>query len=176
MWKRFVALAWLVVGVWSIVPPCAAQARKPRSGLAFAGTALRQRGTYGASLMIEFDANQVLDRPSLMPILHRLRSLGVDIALDERSGSLTRVPAMQLLPVTTLRIPRTTIGSMSPSEFSTAMGLWRASGRSVIVDQVDDVAAVMRLWSFGVDYLQGNGLAAPGPRLDYSGNDIEAAD
>ena len=27
MWKRFVALAWLVVGAWSIVPPCAAQAR-----------------------------------------------------------------------------------------------------------------------------------------------------
>ena len=61
---------------------------------------------------------------------------------------------------------------MRPSTASTARcspSCWRrgARGRGVIVDQVRGLDAVTRLWDLGVDYLQGDALAAAGPRLDF---------
>ena len=33
--------------------------------------------------------------------------------------------------------------------------------------QIEDVGAVSQLWALGIGYLQGDALAASGPRLDY---------
>jgi hypothetical protein len=35
------------------------------------------------------------------------------------------------------------------------------------VDHVRSIDAVSRLWDLGIDFLQGDALAASGPRLDY---------
>ena len=51
--------------------------------------------------------------------------------------------------------------------FADLLAPWRARGRGVIVDQVRGLDAVTRLWDLGVDSLQGDALAAAGPRLDF---------
>jgi hypothetical protein len=44
---------------------------------------------------------------------------------------------------------------------------WRASGRELVADRVPDIAAVSRLFELDVGFVQGDALAASGPRLDY---------
>ncbi len=51
--------------------------------------------------------------------------------------------------------------------FATLMAPWRERGRGLIVDHVRSIDAVSRLWDLGIDFLQGDALAATGPRLDY---------
>jgi CheY-like chemotaxis protein/EAL domain-containing protein (putative c-di-GMP-specific phosphodiesterase class I) len=128
---------------------------------------LRRRSTHAPGLTIEFDAALLLERPALKGILRRLCSFDIGLGIHDRSGSLMRIPQYLELPLTMLRIPHSAIASLSADAFADMLSSWREAGRSVIVDAVDDVASVSRLWAFGVDYLQGNALAASGPRLDY---------
>jgi EAL domain-containing protein (putative c-di-GMP-specific phosphodiesterase class I) len=44
---------------------------------------------------------------------------------------------------------------------------WHALGREWLVDDVAAVGAVSALWSIGIDYLQGEALAAASPRPDF---------
>jgi len=133
---------------------------------------LRRRGTLVPGLMVEFDAALLIERPALKGILRRLVSFELGIVLSDRSGSLMRISQYQDIDATMLRIPHIAIASVTAEAFQAMLGPWREAGRSVIVDSVDDVAAVSRLWSFGVDYLQGDALAAPGPRLDYEAAEV----
>jgi EAL domain-containing protein (putative c-di-GMP-specific phosphodiesterase class I) len=57
---------------------------------------------------------------------------------------------------------------VTPAAFSTLMAPWRERGRGLIVDQVRSIDSVSRLWDLGIDFLQGDALAATGPRLDYA--------
>ena len=136
-------------------------------------TELRRRGTPASSLALEFDVNVLMDKPNLIPVLQRLRGFDLGIVLADRSGNLTRVGKYQMLPVTMLRLPFGSIAALDPINFAAIFSAWRESGRSIVIDAVDDVAAVMRLWSFGIDYLQGDALAAPSPRLDFEAAEIE---
>jgi len=56
---------------------------------------------------------------------------------------------------------------VSVKTFSELVAPWRARGCTLIVDRIDDVGAVSQLWALGIGYLQGDAMAASGPRLDY---------
>src|SRR3990167_6949451 len=66
-----------------------------------------------------------------------------------------------------LRLPMAAIESVAPVRFNELLGPWHASGRGLIVDGVQSVDAVTRLFDLKVGYVQGDALAAGGPRLDY---------
>ena len=135
---------------------------------------MRRRSAIASGLAVEFDAALLIERPALKGILRRLCSFEIGIVLADRSGSLMRVPDYLALPVNMLRVPYHAVADLSVENFASMLGPWREAGRSVIVDQVEDVSAVSRLWSFGVDYLQGDALAAAGPRLDYEAALVES--
>jgi len=93
--------------------------------------------------------------------------MGIGISLADSSGSLTRIEQLENLSIDMLRLPFSAIDGVSVKTFSELVAPWRASGCTLIVDRIEDVGAVSQLWALGIGYLQGDAMAAAGPRLDY---------
>jgi multidomain signaling protein FimX len=128
---------------------------------------VRRRKASSDGLIIEFDADMALGRPELVRVVQRLEDHGIVIAISDLSGDLSRIGQLQRFPAGLLRLPMTAVQSVPPSRFDELLGPWRASGRGLVVDQVPGVDAVSRLFDLKVGYVQGDALAAGGPRLDY---------
>jgi CheY-like chemotaxis protein/EAL domain-containing protein (putative c-di-GMP-specific phosphodiesterase class I) len=128
---------------------------------------VRRRKASSDGLIIEFDADMALGRPELVRVVQRLEDHGIVIAISDQSGDLARIGQLQRFPAGLLRLPMAAIDSVPPARFNELLGPWRASGRGLIVDQVPGVDAVSRLFDLKVGYVQGDALAAGGPRLDY---------
>jgi PleD family two-component response regulator/EAL domain-containing protein (putative c-di-GMP-specific phosphodiesterase class I) len=128
---------------------------------------LRRRKAHASGLVIEVDAELLLDRPPLVAIVQRLKESGIAISLSEPSGSMSRVERLHGLPGDLLRLPFQAVNGIPAKAFAELLAPWRSAGRALIVDHVEDINAVSQLWSLGIGYLQGDALAAAGPRLDY---------
>jgi len=128
---------------------------------------LRRRKAHASGLIIEVDAELLLERPPLVAMVQRLKDSGICISLSDQSGSMTRLERLQALPADLLRLPFRAVNGIPAKAFAELLAPWRASGRQLIVDHVEDINTVSQMWSLGVGYLQGDALAAAGPRLDY---------
>jgi CheY-like chemotaxis protein len=128
---------------------------------------LNRRKAYKDGLLIELDATLLLERPELEEIVLRLQALQVTLVLSDDSGSLTRIEALQQFPISMLRLPFSTIENVPSKTFMELLRPWYDSGRSLIVDRVENTDAVAQLWALEISYLQGDVLATSGPRLDY---------
>ena len=128
---------------------------------------VRRRKASSDGLIIEFDADMALGRPELVRVVQRLEDHGIVIAISDQSGDLARIGQLQRFPAGLLRLAMAAIESVPPARFNELLGPWRASGRGLIVDQVQGVHAVSHLFELKVGYVQGDALAAGGPRLDY---------
>jgi CheY-like chemotaxis protein/EAL domain-containing protein (putative c-di-GMP-specific phosphodiesterase class I)/GGDEF domain-containing protein len=128
---------------------------------------LRRRKAHAGGLIIEVDADLLLERPALVAMVQRLKESGIAISVSDQSGSMTRLERLQALPADLLRLPFRAVNGIPPKAFAELLAPWRASGRMLIVDHVEDINTVSQMWSLGVGYLQGDALAAAGPRLDY---------
>jgi PleD family two-component response regulator/EAL domain-containing protein (putative c-di-GMP-specific phosphodiesterase class I) len=128
---------------------------------------LRRRKDYADRLIIEFDANRLLNEPDLADGVYQLKECGVTVSVSEPSGSLARLEHLHHLPIDLLRLPHAAIDGVPQEALATLLAPWRAKGCGLIVDQVRNLDTVASLWELGIDYLQGDALAAAGPRLDY---------
>lgn len=128
---------------------------------------LRRRKALLEGLVIELDAAPLLARPARMDVVRKLRDSGVTLSLSEPSGSLALLERLHDVPVHLLRLPHSAIDGVSAEAFSRLVSPWRTGGRGLIVDHVRSIDAVSQLWDLGIDFLQGDALAATGPRLDY---------
>ncbi|MEZ5460547.1 EAL domain-containing protein [Dokdonella sp.] len=128
---------------------------------------LKRRRHLATRLTVEIEASPVLmDKDSIKRIV-RLRHYGVRVGLSDRRERLEQVELWAKLPLDTLRLQYTAAQALTDVQFSAVVQPWRVKGRHLIMDSVEDVAAVSRLSALGVDYLRGNALAEIGPRLDY---------
>jgi CheY-like chemotaxis protein/EAL domain-containing protein (putative c-di-GMP-specific phosphodiesterase class I)/GGDEF domain-containing protein len=128
---------------------------------------LRRRKAHASGLIIEVEADLLLERPPLVAMVQRLKESGIAISLSDQSGSMTRLERLQALPADLLRLPFRAVNGIPAKAFAELLAPWRAAGRMLIVDHVEDINTVSQMWSLGVGYLQGDALAAAGPRLDY---------
>ncbi len=128
---------------------------------------LRRRRAHSDGLIIEFDADVALGKPELAAIVQRLEDHGIVIAISDTSGRLDRIGQLQRFPASLLRLPISAIDSVTPDEFLKLLEPWRGGGRGLIADGVETVDNVGRLWGLNIGYIQGDALAAGGPRLDY---------
>lgn len=128
---------------------------------------LRRRKAHSDGLVVEFEAKVALGRPELAPVLQRIEEQGIVIALSEDARDLARLPQLQRWPASLLRLPLAAIDSVPPERFRELLAPWRASGRALIADGVPDIGAVSRLFDLDIGFVQGDALAASGPRLDY---------
>ncbi len=127
----------------------------------------KRRRADAARLIVELDADALLAHADPASVLAPLKEMGVALAIADRSGSLSRLERLYPLQADLLRLPYAAIASVPTEAFARLLSPWRAGGRGIIADQVDRLDAVSRLWDLGIDYLQGDALAAAGPRLDY---------
>jgi len=128
---------------------------------------LRRRKAHAGGLIIEVDAGLLLERPALVAMVQRLREGSICISLSDQSGGMTRLERLHALPADLLRLPFRAVAGVPAKAFAELLAPWRAAGRQLIVDHVEDMGAVSQLWSLGVSHVQGDALAAAGPRLDY---------
>lgn len=128
---------------------------------------LHRRKAHAAGLIIEVDAGLLLDRPALIAVVKRLKEMQIAVSLAENSGSLARLEQLVDLPIDMLRLPFSAVDGISVKTFADMVAPWRAKGCTLIVDRIEDVGAVSQLWALGIGYLQGDAMAASGPRLDY---------
>jgi CheY-like chemotaxis protein/EAL domain-containing protein (putative c-di-GMP-specific phosphodiesterase class I)/GGDEF domain-containing protein len=128
---------------------------------------LRRRKAHASGLVIEVDAGLLLERPDSVEMVQRLRGGGICISVSDPSGGMTRLERLQSVPADLLRLPFRAVAGVPPKAFAELLAPWRAAGRQLIVDHVEDMGAVSQLWSLGVAHVQGDALAAAGPRLDY---------
>jgi EAL domain-containing protein (putative c-di-GMP-specific phosphodiesterase class I) len=128
---------------------------------------LRRRRAHSDGLVIEFEADPALESPDFAATIARLESHGVVIAISDLSGSLGRIRQLQKLPAGLLRLPVAAIEGVDPEDFQLLLEAWFESGRGVIADGLEDTESVPRLSQMNVGYIQGDALAAGGPRLDY---------
>jgi hypothetical protein len=128
---------------------------------------VRRRRAHADGLLVELDVELALARPDLAALVGRREAQGVVIANADGSGDLQRIAQLQRLPAGLLRLPLRAVEAVGGERFRDLLGPWRASGREVLVDEVEDVNRVHGLWQWQASYAQGDALAAGGPRLDY---------
>jgi len=128
---------------------------------------LGRRSQLANGLILELDTHQKLDEPGFEERLMKLRELGVRVGLSHRSAGLDRLSAWSGLPVDILRLQLPLVDALPAETFRELLAPWRATGRQLIVDGVEDASEMARFGGLGVDYLRGQGLAAIGPRLDF---------
>ena len=145
-----------------------------RSLLGWLDKELQRRRYQGQSLSVEFDAATLMERPALVGIIKQLRQSAVKVILSDRSGQLQQLQAFRRLPLDGLRMPVSTLLSAPMELVNQLIEEWREPGKILIADGIDEVSLLANLWSLGVDYLQGNAVAAPGPRLDFDFSEINA--
>lgn len=136
--------------------------------LAWLEAEARRRPYVVAELRIEVDALQLKD-PSLLDTLSRLRKGGWTLACSLRQWDETLLGEALQEPVQLLRIAHAQLAGVSPQALRESIAAWHAAGREWLVDEVAAVGAVSELWSLGIDYLQGEALAAASPRPDFEG-------
>lgn len=138
-----------------------------KAQLGWLSAELRRRRSLADGLVIEIDAGALLAQPTLAEVVAQLKACEVTLSLSEPSGSLASLEHLQQLPVDLLRLPQAAIAGVSPAALSELLAPWRARGRGLIIDHVHNLDNVSQLWELGIDFLQGDALAAAGPRLDY---------
>lgn len=116
-------------------------------------------------LLLEVDVES-LRSGAYTDTLRQLSALGVGLATFDGSGSVMALQELASAPVSLLRLPHGAIQQAAGSQLSELIGQWRASGRRLLVDGVESMKAVSGLWNLGIDYLQGDALAAPLPRIE----------
>lgn len=130
---------------------------------------LQRRDYKGQTLSVAFNADLLLQRPALIGLVKRLRQQGVRVIA--REAGLARLSELLSLPLDGLQLPVQVVLSAEADVVSPMLEGWHALGRIVLVEQVDELSQMSRLWNLGVDYLQGDAVAAPGPRLDFDFGD-----
>lgn len=131
-----------------------------------------QRQHTEQKLTLEFDAAFLTESRHAGRLLERLRGDGVRLGAVERSGRLTSIAELAKLPLNVLRLPAAALQALNPTSAGPLLASWYQGGRELIVEDVRDLNSIAGLWNLGVDYLQGDALAAASPRLDFDFSDI----
>ena len=132
-----------------------------RTLVATVADALHDSGLDASSLCLEITEGSVIkDVDQAMPVLHALRRLGVSLALDDFGTGYSSLSYLQQLPVTSVKIDRSFVGSLGESGPNTQIvlaiiELAHALGLSVTAEGVETVAQLDMLTNMGTDQVQG---------------------
>lgn len=124
-------------------------------------------------LTLEFEAAHLLENPQAARTLARLQAQGLRLGVS--LASAVRLPQLSGLPLHSVRIGAAELLALKPVVAGPMIEQWSRSGRTIIVDELRDLAPLAQLWSLGIDYLCGDAIAAAGPRPDFDFSEIHLA-
>lgn len=129
--------------------------------------ALRQHSLAPHRLMLELTEDRLLEHQRHTREVARLRRLGVRVAIDDFGTGYASLSALRRLPVDTIKIDRSFIGSLPDDPVSTTIvqavtDLARLLDRTVIAEGVETEAHAQALMALGVGQAQGWHFGRPG--------------
>lgn len=130
---------------------------------------LAKTGTPPSRLVLEITESSVMGDPEqTLPVLHRLRELGVCLSLDDFGTGYSSLSYLQRLPVSEVKIDRsfvTGLGGEDPVStralISTIIGLGDALGLRIVAEGIEDQVTLNELRDMGCDVAQGYFIARP---------------
>jgi diguanylate cyclase (GGDEF)-like protein len=130
---------------------------------------LRQTGVPGDLLGIEVTEYSIMSDPNTaIEALHRLRTLGVKISVDDYGTGYSSMTYLRLLPLDELKIDRSFVQDMSTDHSNRALvtstvELGHNLGLTVVAEGIEDAPTLAALSEIGCDLAQGYHLARPMP-------------
>lgn len=123
-------------------------------------------------LTLQFDAGELIESADAGRKLARLQAVGLRLAAADRSGRLSALTALVHLPLHLLCMPARAVLATEDGSLAPLLQAWYAAGRTLLVTGVEDLSQVAKFWSLGIDYLQGESIAAAGCRPDFDFSEI----
>lgn len=130
---------------------------------------LRQIGVPGDQLGIEVTEYSIMSDPNTaIETLHRLRTLGVKISVDDYGTGYSSMTYLRLLPLDELKIDRSFVRDLSTDPGNRALvastvELGHNLGLVVVAEGIEDAPTLAALGEIGCDLAQGYHLARPMP-------------
>ncbi|MFP5255715.1 MAG: putative bifunctional diguanylate cyclase/phosphodiesterase [Acidimicrobiia bacterium] len=133
-------------------------------------SALRETGADPRSLIIELTESTIVDNlDSVARVLDELRRLGVRSAIDDFGTGYTSLQYLSVLPVASLKIDRSFIQGMTPSDAAivgATIAMGHSLGLRITAEGVETDDQQQFLVEQGCDHLQGYLLGRPMPAAD----------
>ena len=132
-------------------------------------TLTAEHGISPQLLEVEVTETFVMNNPDqAMPILERLRALGVRIAIDDFGTGHSSLAYLRRLPADQLKIDRSFVAEVDHdatirSIIGTIISLSRTLGLSVVAEGIETETQARLLTEAGCDVLQGHLFAMPLP-------------
>jgi diguanylate cyclase (GGDEF)-like protein/PAS domain S-box-containing protein len=126
--------------------------------------ALAQAGIAPGRLELELTETTLLDAGAAEEHMARLRARGVSVALDDFGTGFTSIGQLSGLPVDTLKIDRSFVGTADPRRRGLVRLIIQAAhafGLGVVAEGVEDLATLEELSDLGCDRVQGFLMARP---------------
>ncbi|WP_146251665.1 putative bifunctional diguanylate cyclase/phosphodiesterase, partial [Modestobacter versicolor] len=126
--------------------------------------ALAASGLPARLLVLEVTETVLVDDPSAIDNLAALRGMGTTVAIDDFGTGYTSIGQLRHMPVDTLKIDRSFIGSAEPGHEELVALMIRVAhtfGLTVVAEGVEEPAQLARLLADGCDRAQGYLLHRP---------------
>jgi diguanylate cyclase (GGDEF)-like protein len=133
------------------------------------GALLEAASVPASSLTVEITESVVMaDAARSLETMRELRQVGIEIAIDDFGTGYSSLAYLGRLPISSVKIDRTFVGSMLSDHSSLAIvtatiGLAHALGLKVVGEGVESEAVLDRLRALGSDRAQGYHIARPMP-------------
>jgi EAL domain-containing protein (putative c-di-GMP-specific phosphodiesterase class I) len=130
-------------------------------------SALRETGADPSSLIIELTESTIVDNlDAVARVLGELRQLGVRSAIDDFGTGYTSLQFLSVLPVASLKIDRSFIQGMTPSDAAivgATIAMGHRLGLRITAEGIETAEQEAFLVEQGCDHLQGYRLGRPVP-------------
>ncbi|MDJ0656637.1 MAG: EAL domain-containing protein [Xanthomonadales bacterium] len=136
---------------------------------------LQRRSVRPECLVLEFKLPEIVNRlKAAVAYVGKIRELGVLVCLGGFDGDSAAFQCLEHLPVDYVKLP-----AADRDHADQALGKSVASitdklhgmGKLVIIPAIEDAKTAAKLWSTGVDYIQGNFVQPPEQELMYQFSD-----
>jgi EAL domain-containing protein (putative c-di-GMP-specific phosphodiesterase class I) len=132
-------------------------------------SALAAAGLPADLLVVEVTETVLVDDPVAYAHLAEVRAMGVTVALDDFGTGYTSIGQLRDMPVDTLKIDRSFVGSTEPGHEDLVALIIRAAhtfGLSVVAEGVEEPEQLATLRELGCDHAQGYLLSRPVPAAE----------
>ncbi|HJQ00797.1 MAG TPA: EAL domain-containing protein [Jatrophihabitans sp.] len=138
--------------------------------------ALERTGMPASRVILEITESSVMGDPEqTLPVLHRLRDLGVCLSLDDFGTGYSSLSYLQRLPVGEVKIDRSFVMGLSGDDqvstralIRTILSLGTALGLRIVAEGIEDQATLDELRTLGCDVAQGYYISRPMSAVDLA--------
>jgi EAL domain-containing protein (putative c-di-GMP-specific phosphodiesterase class I) len=128
--------------------------------------ALVRAGVPASSLILEITKNAFVRHDELIPILERLRALGVRLAIDDCGSGYPSLSYLKRLPIHTIKLDRPIVAEVAAAPRDRAIvhhaiKLAHELGLNVVAEGIEEEQTLETLGFLGCDSAQGYHLCRP---------------